>query len=37
MNLHVKIRTYNMYATLSQQRGNVIDSIKERGSVFGDE
>lgn len=32
-----KIRAYSMYATLSEQRANIIESIKERGSVFGDE
>lgn len=32
-----KMRAYSMYATLSEQRAGVIESIKERGSVFGDE
>lgn len=32
-----KMRAYSMYATLSEQRAGVIKSIKERGSVFGDE
>ena len=32
-----KMRAYSMYATLSEQRASVIESIKERGSVFGDE
>ena len=32
-----KMRTYSIYATLSEQRTSVIESIKERGSVFGDE
>lgn len=32
-----KMRAYSMYATLSEQRANVIEAIKERGSVFGDE
>ena len=31
------IRAYSMYATLSEQRAPIIDAIKERGSVFGDE
>lgn len=31
-----KMRTYSMYAILSEQRASVIESIKERGSVFGD-
>jgi predicted nucleotidyltransferase len=32
-----KIRAYSMYATLNEQRAPIIDAIKERGSVFGDE
>lgn len=32
-----KMRAYSMYATLSEQRSSLIESIKERGSVFGDE
>ncbi|WP_339195807.1 nucleotidyltransferase domain-containing protein [Solibacillus sp. FSL R5-0449] len=32
-----KMRAYSMYATLNEQRAAVIESIKERGSVFGDE
>ncbi|WP_203364013.1 nucleotidyltransferase domain-containing protein [Bacillus sp. REN10] len=32
-----KIRAYSMYATLSEQRAGIIEAIKERGSVFGDE
>lgn len=32
-----KMRAYSMYATLSEQRAGVIESIKEQGSVFGDE
>ena len=32
-----KMRAYSMYATLNEQRASVIESIKERGSVFGDE
>ena len=32
-----KMRAYSMYATLNEQRAPVIDAIKERGSVFGDE
>lgn len=31
------MRAYSMYATLSEQRAPIIDAIKERGSVFGDE
>lgn len=32
-----KMRAYSMYAKLSEQRAPVIEAIKERGSVFGDE
>lgn len=32
-----KMRAYSMYATLSEQRAGIIEAIKERGSVFGDE
>lgn len=32
-----KMRAYSMYATLSEQRAGVIEAIKKRGSVFGDE
>lgn len=32
-----KMRAYSMYATLSEQRAVIIEAIKERGSVFGDE
>lgn len=32
-----KMRAYSMYATLSEQRAPIINAIKERGSVFGDE
>lgn len=32
-----KIRAYSMYSTLNEQRAPIIDAIKERGSVFGDE
>lgn len=32
-----KMRAYSMYATLSEQRARVIEAIKERGSVFGNE
>ena len=32
-----KMRAYSMYATLSEQRAPVLEAIKERGSVFGDE
>ncbi|MCM3077765.1 type VII toxin-antitoxin system MntA family adenylyltransferase antitoxin [Brevibacillus invocatus] len=32
-----KMRAYSMYATLNEQRAPILESIKERGSVFGDE
>lgn len=32
-----RMRAYSMYATLSEQRATVIDVIRKRGSVFGDE
>lgn len=32
-----KMRAYSMYATLSEQRAAIIDAIKERESVFGNE
>lgn len=32
-----KMRAYSMYATLSEQRANIIAAIKDRGSIFGDE
>lgn len=32
-----KMRAYSMYVTLSEQRAPIIEAIKERGSVFGDE
>ncbi|PAQ14093.1 nucleotidyltransferase [Bacillaceae bacterium SAOS 7] len=32
-----KMRAYSMYATLSEQRAPIIEAIKERGSVFGNE
>lgn len=32
-----KMRAYSMYATLSEQRARIIEAIKERGSVFGDD
>lgn len=32
-----KMRAYSLYATLSEQRAVVIEGIKKRGSVFGDE
>lgn len=35
--LRQKIRAYSMYAKLSEQRAPVIEAIKKRGSVFGDE
>lgn len=31
-----RIKTYSMYATLNEQREEIIQSIKERGSVFGE-
>ncbi|MBE1555074.1 type VII toxin-antitoxin system MntA family adenylyltransferase antitoxin [Sporosarcina limicola] len=35
--MHQKMRAYSMYAALSEQRAPIIEAIKERGSVFGDE
>ena len=32
-----RMRAYSMYATLNEQRAGIINDIKERGSVFGDE
>src|SRR5690625_2839103 len=32
-----KIRAYSMYATLNEQRAPIMDAIKNRGSVFGNE
>ncbi|MCG3086439.1 type VII toxin-antitoxin system MntA family adenylyltransferase antitoxin [Sporosarcina cyprini] len=32
-----KMRAYSMYAALNEQRAPIIEAIKERGSVFGDE
>ncbi|TSI02564.1 nucleotidyltransferase domain-containing protein [Lysinibacillus sp. BW-2-10] len=32
-----KMRAYSMYTTLNEQRAPIIEAIKERGSVFGDE
>ncbi|REB05164.1 nucleotidyltransferase domain-containing protein [Sporosarcina sp. BI001-red] len=32
-----KMKAYSMYAALSEQRAPIIGSIKNRGSVFGDE
>lgn len=32
-----KMRAYSMYATLNEQRAPILEAIKERGSVFGDE
>ena len=32
-----KMRAYSMYATLSDQRAGIIEAIKQRGSVLGDE
>lgn len=32
-----KMRAYSMYVTLSEQRANIIEAIKERGSVYRDE
>lgn len=32
-----RMRAYSMYVTLNEQRAGIINDIKERGSVFGDE
>jgi predicted nucleotidyltransferase len=32
-----KMRAYSMFVTLNEQRAPIIDAIKERGSVFGNE
>lgn len=32
-----KMRAYSMYVTLNEQRAPIIEAIKERGSVFGNE
>ncbi len=32
-----KMRAYSMYAEFNEQRAPVIEAIKERGSVYGDE
>ena len=32
-----KMRAYSMYATLSEQRAGIIEAIKQRGSVLGNE
>ena len=32
-----RMRAYSMYATLCEQRAPIIEAIKERGSVFGNE
>jgi len=32
-----KMRAYSMYATLNEQRAPIIEAIKERGSVLGNE
>lgn len=32
-----KMRAYSMYATLSEQRAEIIEAIQKRGSVFGNE
>lgn len=32
-----RMRAYSMYATLNEQRAAIINDIKARGSVFGDE
>lgn len=32
-----QMRAYSMYVTLNEQRASVIESIKKRGSVYGDE
>lgn len=32
-----KMRAYSMYATFNEQRAPIIEAIKKRGSVFGNE
>ena len=32
-----QMRAYSMYAALNEQRAPIIEAIKERGNVFGDE
>lgn len=32
-----QMRAYSMYVTLNEQRAPIVETIKERGSVFGDE
>ena len=32
-----RMRAYSMYATLNEQRAVIINDIKKRGSVYGDE
>ena len=32
-----QMRAYSMYVTLNEQRASIIESIKGRGSVYGDE
>lgn len=32
-----RMRAYSMYATLSEQRATLIEAVRERGSVFGNE
>ena len=32
-----KMRAYSMYAAFNEQRAPIIEAIKERGSVFGNE
>lgn len=32
-----RMRAFSMYATLNEQRAVILNAIKERGSVFGDE
>lgn len=32
-----RMRAYSMYATLNEQRAVILNDIKARGSVFGDE
>lgn len=32
-----RMRAYSMYATLSEQRASLIDAVRERGSIFGNE
>jgi len=35
--LRQRMRAYSMYATLNEQRAPVVESIKNRGRVYGSE